>query len=53
MLEALGVRLDLPPQRVAELAAEVGITFCFAQLFHPSFRHAGVARRELNCPSRC
>jgi anthranilate phosphoribosyltransferase len=51
VLEALGVRLDLPPQRVAELAAEVGITFCFAQLFHPSFRHAGVARRELGVPT--
>ena len=51
VLEALGVRLDLPPQRVAELAVEVGITFCFAQLFHPSFRHAGVARRELGVPT--
>jgi len=51
VLEALGVRLDLAPQRVAELAAEVGITFCFAQLFHPSFRHAGVARRELGVPT--
>ena len=29
------------PPRVAELATEVGITFCFAQVFHPSFRHAG------------
>ena len=51
VLEALGVRLDLPPQRVAELATEVGITFCFAQLFHPAFRHAGVARRELGVPT--
>ena len=30
VLEALGVRLDLPPDRVAELATEVGITFLFA-----------------------
>ena len=51
VLEALGVRLDLPPQRVAELAPEVGITFCFAQVFHPSFRHAAVARRELGVPT--
>ena len=35
VLEALGVRLDLPPQRVAELAEEVGITFCFAQAVPP------------------
>jgi len=47
VLQELGVRLDLSPQRVAEVAGEVGITFCFAQVFHPAFRHAGVARRDL------
>jgi anthranilate phosphoribosyltransferase len=51
VLEALGVRLDHPPARVAELAVEVGITFCFAQVFHPAMRHAGVARRELGVPT--
>jgi anthranilate phosphoribosyltransferase len=47
VLEALGVRLDLPPERVAELATEVGITFCFARAFHPAMRHVGAARAEL------
>jgi anthranilate phosphoribosyltransferase len=51
VLEALGVRLDLPVDRVAEVAVEVGITFCFAQLFHPSMRHAAAARRELAVPT--
>lgn len=51
VLEALGVRLDLPPDRVAALAGEVGITFCFAQLFHPAMRHAAVPRRELGVPT--
>lgn len=51
VLEALGVRLDLPAPRVAELATEVGITFCFAQVFHPSMRFAGPARRELGVPT--
>jgi anthranilate phosphoribosyltransferase len=51
VLEALGVRLDLPPQRVAELAEQVGITFCFAQAFHPAFRHAAVARSGLGVPT--
>jgi anthranilate phosphoribosyltransferase len=51
VLEALGVRLDLPAARIAELAGEVGITFCFAQLFHPGFRHAAAARRELGVPT--
>ena len=51
VIEALGVRLDQPPERVAELAQEVGITFCFAQVFHPSMRHAGATRRDLGVPT--
>jgi anthranilate phosphoribosyltransferase len=47
VLEALGIRLDLPPDRVADLASEVGITFCFAAAFHPGLRHTAVPRREL------
>jgi anthranilate phosphoribosyltransferase len=47
VLEALGLSLSQSPERVAELATEVGITFCFAQVFHPSMRHAGAARGEL------
>jgi anthranilate phosphoribosyltransferase len=47
VLEALGVRLDLTPSRVAAVAEEAGITFCFAMAFHPSMRHAGPTRREL------
>jgi len=47
VLEALGLDLAQPVERVAELATEVGITFCFAQVFHPSMRHAGQARKEL------
>ncbi len=47
VLEALGIRLDLPPNRVAALASEVGITFCFAAAFHPGLRHTAVPRREL------
>ena len=51
VLEVLGVRLDHPPARVAELAEEVGITFCFAQVFHPAMRHAGAARSGLGVPT--
>ena len=47
VLEALGVDLTLPPERVVEVASEAGITFCFAQTFHPSMRHAAEARRDL------
>ncbi|MBO1268382.1 anthranilate phosphoribosyltransferase [Arthrobacter cavernae] len=51
VLEALGVRLDLPIDRVARNAEEAGITFCFAQVFHPSFRHTAVPRKELAIPT--
>ncbi|GAA2527468.1 anthranilate phosphoribosyltransferase [Rarobacter incanus] len=51
VLEALGVRLDLTPARVAEVAREVGITFCFAATFHPSMRYAGQTRKELGVPT--
>lgn len=47
VLEALGVNLDHDVETVQRLADDVGITFCFAMLFHPAMRHAGQARREL------
>ncbi|MEA2476819.1 MAG: anthranilate phosphoribosyltransferase [Actinomycetota bacterium] len=47
VLEALGVKIDLPPDGVAQCIAEAGMGFCFAPIFHPAFRHAGTARREL------
>ncbi|WP_460446871.1 anthranilate phosphoribosyltransferase [Angustibacter aerolatus] len=47
VLEALGVRLDLRPADVAAVAAEAGITFCFAGLFHPAMRHAAAVRSGL------
>jgi anthranilate phosphoribosyltransferase len=51
VLAELGVRLDVAPERVAELATEVGITFCFAQVFHPAMRYAMPIRRELGVPT--
>ena len=51
VLEALGVRLDLSIDQVARNAEEAGITFCFAQVFHPSFRHTAVPRKELAIPT--
>ena len=50
-LEALGVRIDLGPEDVARSVAEVGIGFCFAPQFHPSYRHAGAVRREIGVPT--
>jgi anthranilate phosphoribosyltransferase len=50
-LEALGVRIDLGPEQVARSLAEVGIGFCFAPVFHPSYRHASAVRREIGIPT--
>ncbi|MEC3993581.1 anthranilate phosphoribosyltransferase [Actinacidiphila sp. DG2A-62] len=47
VLEKLGVNLELAPERVAEVAEEAGITFCFAIRFHPALRHVAKARAEL------
>jgi anthranilate phosphoribosyltransferase len=47
VLEALGINLALTPPAVAAVAERAGITFCFAQQFHPSMRHAAEARRDL------
>ncbi|MFE1443106.1 anthranilate phosphoribosyltransferase [Streptomyces sp. NPDC058739] len=47
VLEKLGVNLELTPARVAEVADEVGITFCFAVKFHPALRHVAAARSQL------
>jgi len=51
VLAALGLNLDIPPARVAEVLAETGITFAFAAMFHPGFRHAGPTRKELGIPT--
>ena len=47
VLEQLGVKIDLQPEGVARCIDEAGIGFLFAPIFHPSFRFAGVPRREL------
>ncbi|WP_330291645.1 anthranilate phosphoribosyltransferase [Streptomyces sp. NBC_00576] len=47
VLGQLGVNLELTPKRVAEVAEEAGITFCFAAKFHPAMRHVGAARGQL------
>ncbi|MCV7084186.1 anthranilate phosphoribosyltransferase, partial [Mycolicibacter hiberniae] len=50
-LEELGVRIDLGAEQVARSVAEVGIGFCFAPHFHPSYRYASSVRRELGVPT--
>lgn len=51
VLEALGVRLDLPLPDVEALVERIGMTFLFAQVFHPSMRFAAEARKGLGIPT--
>lgn len=46
-LEALGITLEVPLERHAEILDQIGMTFLFAPLFHSSLRHAASARKEL------
>jgi anthranilate phosphoribosyltransferase len=47
ILEALGVKIDLGPEAVAECIETVGIGFMFAPVFHPAMKHAAAPRREI------
>jgi anthranilate phosphoribosyltransferase len=51
LLEALGVAIDLEPERVAGCVDEARIGFCFAPRFHPAMRNAIPTRRELGVPT--
>jgi anthranilate phosphoribosyltransferase len=46
VMEALGVNLELTPERVAECLEEVGIAFLFAPMVHSAAKYVQNARRE-------
>ena len=47
VLEALGVRLDLGPERLAQAVDQVGLAFIFAKAFHPAMRFVAPIRADL------
>ena len=47
VLEALGVTINLPPERSAELLKDIGICFLFAQNYHIAMKYVAPIRREL------
>ncbi len=47
VLEALGVRIDLPPDRFAEGVRRHGAAFMLAPQYHPAFAAVGPVRRAL------
>lgn len=47
VLEALGVNVNLPPERVAEAVKTLGVGFMFAPNHHSAMKHAAPVRKEL------
>jgi anthranilate phosphoribosyltransferase len=47
VLEALGVDIAAPLDRVERALAEANLAFLFAQTLHPAMRHVAAPRREL------
>ncbi len=47
VLEALGVKIDIPVERSEQILKEIGICFLFAPLYHSSMKYAAPVRREL------
>lgn len=47
VLSALGVKIDLTPDRVADCIDEVGIGFLFAPLYHGAMKHCAGPRQEM------
>ncbi len=47
VVEALGIRIDLPPKAVARCIDEIGIGFLYAPLLHSAMRYVMLARREM------
>ena len=52
VLEALGVKIDLPPEKLARCVREVGAAFVFAPLYHPAFAAVKEARALLAAQGR-
>lgn len=47
VLEALGVKVDLPPEKVERCLFETGFGFLFAPMFHPAMKNVAHIRRDL------
>lgn len=51
VLEALGVNIDTPPERVERMVEDVGLGFMFAPAFHGAMKHAIGPRKEIELRS--
>jgi anthranilate phosphoribosyltransferase len=47
VLIALGIKIDVPPEKISQCISEVGLGFMFAPAHHSSMKHVGPTRVEL------
>lgn len=47
LLEKLGVKIDLPPEKMEKIINTIGIGFLFAPIYHPSMKNVAPIRKEL------
>ncbi len=47
VLTALGIKLELTPEKISQCVAEAGIGFMFAPAHHPAMKHVGPSRVEM------
>ena len=47
LLEALGVKIENPKEKIEAILREVGIAYLHAPSFHPAMKHAAPVRKEL------
>lgn len=47
VLEALGVRIGLEPEKLLHMLESIGIAFMFAPAHHPALKYVGKVRKEL------
>ena len=51
LLETLGAKFDLSPERLEQVMRETGVGFAFARNFHPAMRYVGPVRAQLGIPT--
>lgn len=47
LMESLGVKIDMPPEKVERCIDEIGLGFLFAPIFHPAMKNVVRQRREI------
>jgi anthranilate phosphoribosyltransferase len=47
VLEAVGAKIDIPPEKARALLDQTGFCFLFAPAYHPGMKHAALVRRQL------